>query len=56
MTINPNAPFHRMYVDLPMDVALQLEAHTAKTKTAKKQFVADAIAAALKSNTKRGKK
>lgn len=56
MPINPNSPFTRVYADIPTDVALKLEDSSARGGKSKKQFIADAIVAAVNGNTQPTKK
>lgn len=59
MALDPNAPFARVYADIPTAVALKLDSAIGSTGKTKKQFIADAIVAAvnaLPSNNTRGRK
>jgi hypothetical protein len=47
MAINQNAPFTRVYADIPTPVAVKLEDPQARGGKSKKQFIADAIEAAV---------
>lgn len=47
MAINQNAPFTRVYADIPTPVAIRLEDPAARGGKSKKQFIADAIEAAV---------
>lgn len=45
--INTNSPFARVYADIPTEVALLLEKSEVRGGKSKKQFIADAIVAAV---------
>lgn len=51
MPINPNAPFTRVYVDLPTQLAMQMDDPKVRGGKSKKQFVSDAIRDALLKST-----